>query len=111
DSKNNTAYLTKKGMRLDFGGIAKGWVADKVRDVLRKDGVTAAIIDLGGNVVVMGHSPLGAKRDWHVGIQDPTAARGTAVGTIPESDESIVTAGTYEQYLISHGHKYIYLFD
>ena len=111
DTKNNTAYLTKKGMRLDFGGIAKGWVADKVKAVLAKDGVTAAIIDLGGNVVVMGHSPLGTNRDWHVGIQDPTAPRGTAVGTIPESNESIVTAGTYEQYLISNVHKYIYLFD
>ncbi len=46
DTKNNTAYLTKKGMRLDFGGIAKGWVADKVREVLRKDGLPPPLLIL-----------------------------------------------------------------
>lgn len=111
NAKQRTVYLTKKGMRLDFGGIAKGWVADQVRRTLKKDGVTTAIIDLGGNVVVMGHSPKAAGRKWTVGIQDPKASRGTPLGTIHAADMSVVTAGTYEQYLMSHGHKYIYLFD
>lgn len=111
NAKKRTVYLTKKGMRLDFGGIAKGWVADEVKKTLKKDGVTTAIIDLGGNVIVMGHSPRGKNTKWTVGIQNPIAKRGEALGHIKAADQSIVTAGTYEQYLMSHGHKYIYLFD
>ncbi len=111
NAQKRTVYLTKKGMRLDFGGIAKGWVADQVRNTLKHDGVTTAIIDLGGNVIVMGHSPKAPGRKWTVGIQDPKASRGTPLGTIHAANMSVVTAGTYEQYLMSHGHKYIYLFD
>lgn len=111
NAEQRTVYLTKKGMRLDFGGIAKGWVADEVRRTLKQDGVTTAIIDLGGNVIVMGHSPKAPGRKWTVGIQDPKASRGTPLGTIHAANMSVVTAGTYEQYLMSHGHKYIYLFN
>ncbi|WP_338218097.1 FAD:protein FMN transferase [Lacticaseibacillus salsurivasis] len=111
DDNQHTIFLTKKGMRLDFGGIAKGWAADEARKVLRKDGVTTAVIDLGGNIIVVGHSPRGASRRWRVGIQNPKETRGNALGTIMTENKSIVTAGTYEQYLMSHGHKYIYLFD
>ncbi len=111
NDKNRTVYLTKKGMRLDFGGIAKGYIADQVKKVFKKNGVTSGIINLGGNIIVMGNSPEGHNKPWQVGIQNPVKPRGDAVGTIKESDMSIVTAGTYEQYLMSHGHKYIYLFD
>lgn len=111
NDKEQTVYLTKKGMRLDFGGIAKGYIADQVKKVFKKNGVTSAIINLGGNIIVMGHSPEGHNKPWTVGIQNPVKPRGDAVGTIKESDMSIVTAGTYEQYLMSGGHKYIYLFD
>ncbi|GAB6093102.1 FAD:protein FMN transferase [Furfurilactobacillus curtus] len=111
NDKEQTVYLTKKGMRLDFGGIAKGYIADQVKKVFKKNGVTSAIINLGGNIIVMGHSPEGHNKPWTVGIQNPVKPRGDAVGTIKESDMSVVTAGTYEQYLMSGGHKYIYLFD
>ncbi|MBU7472270.1 FAD:protein FMN transferase [Lactiplantibacillus plantarum] len=111
NTRAHTIFLTKRGMRLDFGGIAKGWAADAARKALKKDGVTTAIIDLGGNIIVMGHSPKGKNRRWRVGIQNPNLNRGTSLGTIRTANKSIVTAGTYEQYLMSHGHKYIYLFD
>lgn len=109
--EKRTVYLTKKGMRLDFGGIAKGYIADQVRDVFRKNGVNTAIIDLGGNIIVMGHSPVADNKPWNVGVQDPYAKRGTALGTLPAKNASIVTAGIYEKYLKANGHTYIYLFN
>ncbi|MFD0897636.1 FAD:protein FMN transferase [Loigolactobacillus binensis] len=111
DAAKRTVYLTKKGMRLDFGGIAKGYIADQVRQVFRQNGVNTAIIDLGGNVVVMGSSPDGKNKPWKVGVQDPYAARGTALGTLPAKNLSVVTAGIYEKYLKANGHTYIYLFN
>ncbi|MFD1318420.1 FAD:protein FMN transferase [Loigolactobacillus zhaoyuanensis] len=111
DASKHTVYLTKKGMRLDFGGIAKGYVADQVREVFRKNGVNTAIIDLGGNVVVMGNSPAGKNKPWQVGVQDPYGTRGTSLGTLPAKNLSVVTAGIYEKYLKANGHTYIYLFD
>lgn len=106
-----TVFLKKKGMRLDFGGIAKGYIADQVKQVFKANGVTSAVIDLGGNVIVMGHSPLGNNKPWTVGIQDPKKARGESVGTIQGRDISVVTAGIYEHFLKKDGHTYIYLFD
>ena len=111
DASKRTVYLTKKGMRLDFGGIAKGYIADQVREVFRKNGVNTAIIDLGGNVVVMGSSPAGKNKPWQVGVQDPYGTRGTALGTLPAKNLSVVTAGIYEKYLKANGHTYIYLFN
>ena len=55
-------------MKLDLGGIAKGYITDQVKKVLVKDGVTSAIIDLGGNVYVLGPSPT-KHSNWTVGIQ------------------------------------------
>ncbi|ANK59630.1 FAD:protein FMN transferase [Loigolactobacillus backii] len=111
NARKRTVYLTKKGMRLDFGGIAKGYIADQVREVFKKNGITTAVINLGGNIVVMGHSPVGKDKPWNVGVQNPLAARGKALGVIPEKNVSIVTAGIYEQYLKVNGHRYIYLMD
>ena len=86
-------------MKLDLGGIAKGYIADKVWDYFAKEGVTTAVIDLGGNIVVMGGSPARNGVAWNVGIQDPVESRGTTLGTILEKDKTIVTSGIYERYL------------
>ncbi|WP_415625875.1 FAD:protein FMN transferase [Oenococcus sp.] len=112
NKQQHTVYLTRKGMRLDFGGIAKGYIADKVKETFLKNHVTSAIISLGGNIYVIGQShPASGTRDWNVGIQNPNQSRGSSIGFVRESNMSIVTAGTYEQYLIANGHKYIYLMD
>lgn len=111
DEKNHTVFLKQKGVRLDFGGIAKGYIADQVWQTLKQHGVTTAVIDLGGNLVVMGKSPAGKNKDWNVGIQSPTASRGDAVGYVPEHNKSVVTAGIYEKFLKTKDHTYIYLID
>lgn len=111
NDNEKTAYLEEKGMELDLGAIAKGYITDEVVKVLEDNGVTTAIIDLGGNVYVLGHSPRGEDEDWNVGIQDPNKARNTVIGTVKERDKTLVTSGIYERYLKVNGETYHHLFD
>lgn len=111
DDEEQTAYLEEKGMALDLGAIAKGYITDEVVKVMKDNGVTTAIVDLGGNVYVLGHSPRGEDEDWNVGIQDPNKARNTVVGTVKEQDMTLVTSGIYERYLKVDGETYHHLFD
>ncbi|MGL9749446.1 FAD:protein FMN transferase [Enterococcus sp. DIV0170] len=112
NDSEKSVYLKEKGMKLDLGAIAKGYITDEVVKVLKEKGVTTAIIDLGGNVYVMGHSPRGdQKEDWTVGIQDPNQARNVVLGSVPESNMSLVTSGIYERYLEVNGKTYHHLFN
>ncbi|MBO0471443.1 FAD:protein FMN transferase [Enterococcus sp. DIV0242_7C1] len=111
NDEDQTVYLEEKGMQLDLGAIAKGYITDEVVKVLKDNGVTTAIVDLGGNVFVLGHSPRGKDMDWNVGIQDPNKARNTVVGTVQESNKTLVTSGIYERYLKVDGDTYHHLFD
>ncbi|MGG5342443.1 FAD:protein FMN transferase [Enterococcus sp. AZ192] len=111
NDEDQTVYLEEKGMQLDLGAIAKGYITDEVVKVLKDNGVTTAIVDLGGNVFVLGHSPRGKDMDWNVGIQDPNKARNTVVGTVQESNKTLVTSGIYERYLKVDGETYHHLFD
>lgn len=107
-----TVFLKEKGMKLDLGAIAKGYITDEVVKVMKENGVTTAIIDLGGNVFVMGNSPRGnQKEDWTVGIQDPNQARNVVLGSVPETNMSLVTSGIYERYLEVDGKTYHHLFN
>lgn len=106
-----TVFLEEKGMQLDLGAIAKGFITDEVVKVLKNNAVTTAIVDLGGNVYVLGNSPRGANEAWNVGIQDPNKARNTIIGTIKESNKTLVTSGIYERYLKVDGKTYHHLFD
>ncbi|VDG17665.1 FAD:protein FMN transferase [Lactiplantibacillus mudanjiangensis] len=112
NDKKHSVYLEKKGMKLDLGGIAKGYMTDQVRTYFLNHGVSTAIIDLGGNIFVMGNSPKGTKSgNWTVGIQDPKRSRGTAIGSLPAKNKSIVTSGIYERYLKKNGKIYSHLMD
>ncbi|MCB5953614.1 FAD:protein FMN transferase [Enterococcus sp. CWB-B31] len=111
DDEEKTVYLEEKGMALDLGAIAKGYITDEVVKVMEDNDVTTAIVDLGGNVYVLGHSPRGEDEDWTVGIQDPNKARNTVIGTVKERNMTLVTSGIYERYLKVNGETYHHLFD
>lgn len=110
DSANQTVYL-EAGMRFDLGGIAKGFIADEVQRVFAENGVENAIIDLGGDLFVMGHNLRG--NPWNVGVQNPFAGRGTgqSVLAFSASDRSIVTSGVYERFLDYEGTRYHHIFN
>ncbi|EUJ33909.1 thiamine biosynthesis lipoprotein ApbE [Listeria floridensis FSL S10-1187] len=101
---DRTVFLPKKGMSLDLGGIAKGFIADEVNQVFAKLGVRSAIIDLGGNIFARGTNARG--NDWKIGIQNPLLARGKTVGSLEGKNLSVVTSGIYERYLEIDGIKY-----
>ena len=110
DETNQTIYLEEPGMVMELGGISKGYIADGIKTIFQKHGITAAIINLGGNVIVMGTSPLRDK-GWKVGVQDPNAIRGEVVGNLLAMDATVVTSGIYERYLEVDGVKYHHILD
>ena len=104
-------FLQKEGMELDLGGIAKGWIADRIKDYWRAYGVHAGIINLGGNILLVGDSPKRTSGEWSVGVQDPKEPRGNNIASVMVPECSAVTSGTYERYLEVDGHKYHHLID
>ena len=90
-----TVYLEEPGMELDLGGIAKGYIADRIRDLWIEAGVPAGIIDLGGNLLFVGKSPRRDDGQWIIGVQDPQLHRGENLATVLEPACSAVTSGIY----------------
>ena len=108
---DQTVFLKKSGMELDLGGIAKGWIADRIKDFWLAYGVHAGIINLGGNILLVGDSPKRTSGQWSVGVQDPKEPRGNNIASVMVPECSAVTSGTYERYLEVDGHKYHHLID
>ncbi|MRN06103.1 FAD:protein FMN transferase [Lactobacillus sp. 0.1XD8-4] len=111
DRDARTVYLEEPGMELDLGGIAKGYIADRIRDLWVAEGVPAGIIDLGGNLLFVGNSPRRDDGQWIIGVQDPQLHRGENLATVREAACSAVTSGIYERFLIKNGRRYHHLLD
>jgi len=97
------------GTSIDLGGIAKGFVANEVVDILRDRGVSDALIDLGGSVTVLG-SP-GGREPWSVGVQNPLASTGAPTTHLLVRNASIVTSGTNERFFVHGGRRYHHVID
>lgn len=110
---DNVIQMNKEGMFIDFGGIAKGYIADRCSDILKENGVEHAIINLGGNVYALGTKPVKGReeRHWNFGIQDPFLNRGDYLGVVKLKDQSLVTSGIYERYFEEDGQIYHHIFD
>lgn len=92
--EGNTVTLPE-GMMIDLGGIAKGYIADKVKAYLEERGVEHAILSFGGNIVAIGKKPDG--KDWKVGIQDIDKPTGEYMLVVANRGGSTVTSGIYER--------------
>ena len=110
NDSNREVYLSKEGMRIDLGALAKGYIADKLKEFLVEQGVRSGIIDLGGNILTIGENPT-FHRPWRIGIQKPVLKRGEHVAVIEVSDASVVTSGIYERQLVVDGKTYHHIFD
>ena len=102
-------FLEKPGMRLDLGGIAKGYAADRIKSLLKEEGILSAIINLGGNVLVLGNKKTG--EPWNIGIQDPRELRGEFLGILSVGEKAIVTSGVYERFFMEDGIRYHHIID
>ncbi|MGG5462872.1 FAD:protein FMN transferase [Clostridium sp. B9] len=109
DSSNSSVYLEKEDMIIDLGGIAKGYIADIICNILIEEGVEKAIIDLGGNIFALGEKSN--KAPWNIGIQNPFENRGVPLGTLEISNKSIVTSGIYERFFEEDGVKYHHILN
>lgn len=117
----NRIKLTDSDAEINLGGIAKGYIADKVASYLEERGVTSAVVDLGGNIVVIGGKSGslicadGTDPEqtvpFNIGITDPTSETGDLLGIMPCSDKTVVTSGTYERYFEQDGVKYHHILD
>ncbi|MDR0654333.1 MAG: FAD:protein FMN transferase [Synergistaceae bacterium] len=106
------AFLDIPGGAIDLGGIAKGYASAALRDYLREKGVTSALIDLGGNVVVMGGRAERGETErtpWRVGIQHPAKPRGAPICVLEISEGAVVTAGVYERFREVGGRRYTHI--
>ncbi len=92
----NHVKLKRKGMSIDLGGIAKGYIANKIKEFLVSEGVSSGIINLGGNVLCIGKKDNG--ENFKIGIQKPFSDRGEILGVLEICDKSVVSSGIYERF-------------
>lgn len=106
---HQTVQFDHPQTQIDLGAIAKGFIADRMKEYLLSHGVSSAIINLGGNVLCIGSKPDG--KPFQIGIQKPFADRNETAATISISDRSVVSSGIYERYFEKDGTLYHHILD
>lgn len=110
DKKQSSIYL-EKNMEIDLGAIAKGYIADKLVEFLRCQGIVSGFINLGGNIKCFGYHPFRSDKNWHIGIQKPFEKRGEEIGKLITKEGAIVTSGVYERNFTCNQKIFHHLFD
>jgi FAD:protein FMN transferase len=103
DKKNLTVMLKEKGMRIGFGGIGKGYAAERAKQVMKEEGVQSGIVNASGDMTTWGLQPNG--QPWTIGIVDPNA-REKIFSYMNITDMAVATSGNYEKYILVNGKKY-----
>lgn len=106
---DNTVTLEDPQAAIDLGGIAKGYIADRLKNYLESQGVRHALINLGGNVLAIGGKPDGSA--FHIGIPKPFDKENTILTSVNVKDQSVVTSGTYQRYFETDGTRYHHILD
>lgn len=106
---DNNVFLKLKGCIIDLGGIAKGYAGDRIAELFRDKGITSALIDLGGNICVVGKNFEGEL--WRVGIRDPFEPLTAPALVVSVHDCSVITSGNYERFKIIDGKKFSHFFN
>ncbi|MCK4910576.1 MAG: FAD:protein FMN transferase [Thermodesulfovibrionales bacterium] len=110
DTENSTAYLGRPEMSFDTGGIAKGFAADAAIDVLKAQGISAALVSVSGDIRAYGRKPDGT--EWRVGIKNPRSDDPNSfIASLSLNDEAISTSGDYERFFIKDGRRYHHILD
>lgn len=102
-------WLNDPDAAIDLGGIAKGYIADRLRDFLKTRGVTSAVINLGGNVLTVGEKTDGS--EFNIGIQKPFSDTGEILLSVKSDNLSVVSSGPYERYFRYNGKLYHHILN
>lgn len=105
----NEITLDNPDTRLDTGAIAKGFIADRLKDFLVSKGEKSGIISLGGNILVIGSKPDGTP--YKIGIQKPFEDRNETIETVEIRDMSVVSSGVYERHFVVDGKNYHHILN
>jgi thiamine biosynthesis lipoprotein len=97
NDQEQTVFLKHRGMFIDLGALAKGFIADLLIHDLESMNAAAALINLGGNVMTYGKSPNQVDGYWRIGIQHPFLPRGNYIAVLNTLNQSVVTSGIYER--------------
>lgn len=89
-----------KNVKIDFGGIAKGYTSSRIMQIYKKCGVTSGLVSLGGNVQLLGAKPDGSA--WKVAVESPDED-GNYLGILQAKDKAVITSGGYERYFEKMG--------
>ena len=108
DEQAGTIFLEQLGMRIDVGGIGKGYAADRAVEVMQRAGATAGVAALSGDIKTFGHMPAGHR--FRFGIRHPREP-GVVLATLDMENEAISTAGDYERYFERDGVRYHHILD
>jgi len=116
DANETSVRFAVDGMRVDLGGIAKGYALDKAVEAMQKDGAIGGMVDIGGDIRCFGSPPEGQDR-WRIGLQDPTgnfefpAGAGKPVLILKLTDAAIATSGGYRRFALIEGKKYSHIIN
>ena len=101
--------LASPDMAIDLGGIAKGYAADEAKRILSEGGSSSALINLGGNIMLLGTKP--DSTPWRIGIQDPNDSRGRYTLILSLTSGTVVTSGVYERFFYDEDIRYHHILD
>lgn len=108
DRSTTTVYLKQKGMRMGFGGIGKGYAADRAKAIMQEEGVMNGIVNAAGDLTVWGTQANG--KPWTIGIAAPDCNH-LPFASLALSDISVATSGNYEKFVVIDGVKYSHTID
>ncbi len=108
DEENKTLFLKEKGMRIGFGGIGKGYAAEKAKITLKNMGIESGIVNAAGDLCAWGQQPNGDV--WTIGIADPDSTH-HPFSSLKITDMAVATSGNYEKYATINGKKYSHTID
>lgn len=108
DADNREVLFDKNGMKIDLGGIAKGYTSYRVTEIFRECGIESGLVNLGGNVQILGTKTDGSK--WRVAVQSPDEEE-EYLGVLEVQDRAVITSGGYERYFEQDGKTYHHIID
>jgi thiamine biosynthesis lipoprotein len=103
NSEDSTVYLREKGMRIGFGGIGKGYAAERAKYILKKEGLEAGIVNASGDLTTWGYQPDGTA--WTIGIVNPNFSN-SIFSYMNVTDMAVATSGNYEKFIMIGGKKF-----